>query len=186
MRQRGKEAWELRVYQGIDPDTRRQRWLTRTVHGTQRFARAQLEDLVAEAGRARIRAGTLADLLDQWIEAASPGWSASTVSHTRSIVECHLKPNVGYLDLAKLTTADIDDFYAHLLRAGGRNDRLLGTSIRSGGRIERRTTPRNRIAVNERRWAEFGGRKGTRRPIVRETRRDPADLPGSGKETRRR
>jgi hypothetical protein len=34
MRQRGEDAWELRVYQGIDPDTRRQRWLTKTVHGT--------------------------------------------------------------------------------------------------------------------------------------------------------
>ena len=90
MRRRGRDAWELRVYRGIDADTQRQRWLTKTVHGTERFARAQLEDLVAEAGRARIRAGTLADLLDQWIGAASPGWSVSTVSHTRPIVECHL------------------------------------------------------------------------------------------------
>jgi integrase len=125
MRQRGEDAWELRVYQGIDPDTRRQRWLTKTVHGTERFARRQLEELLAEAGRARIRAGTLSDLLDQWLEAASPGWSASTVSNTRSIVECHLKPHLGHLDLAKLTTADIDDFYAHLLRSGGRDDRPL-------------------------------------------------------------
>jgi hypothetical protein len=48
----------------------------------ERFARRQLEDLVVEAGWARIRAGTLADLLDQWFEAASPGWAASTVSHS--------------------------------------------------------------------------------------------------------
>jgi integrase len=122
MRQRGEDAWELRVYQGIDPDTRRQRWLTKTVHGTERFARRQLEDLIVEAGWARIRAGTLADLLDQWFEAASPGCAASTVSHTRSIIDCHLKPHLGHLDLAKLTTADIDDFYAHLLRAGGRGN----------------------------------------------------------------
>src|SRR5215216_5731505 len=125
MRQRGEDAWEMRVYRGIDPDTRRQRWLTKTVHGTERFARGRLEDLVAEAGRARIRAGTLADLLDQWLEAASPGWSASTVSHTRSIVECHLKSHLGHFDLTKLTTADIDDFYAYLLRAGSREDRPL-------------------------------------------------------------
>jgi hypothetical protein len=52
------------------------------------------------------QAGTLAELLDQWIEAASPGWSAYTVSHTRSIVECHLKPHLDHLDLAKLTTAN--------------------------------------------------------------------------------
>src|SRR5918994_5925774 len=139
IRQRGRDAWELRVYQGIDPDTRRQRWLTKTVHGTERFARAQLEDLVTEAGRARIHAGTLADLLDQWIEAASAGWSASTVSHTRSIVDCHLKPHLGHLDLAKLMTADIDAFYAHLLRAGGRDDRPLapGTVARVHGVFHR-------------------------------------------------
>jgi len=45
---------------------------------------------------------------------------------------------------------------------------VLGTSIRSGGRIERRTTRRNRTAANERRSAAFRGRKGTRRPTVRE------------------
>ena len=125
MRLRGRDSWQLRVYMGTDPASRRPRWLSKTVHGTERFARTQLEDLVAEGDRARIRAGTLTDLLDQWLEAASPGWSASTVSHTRSIVECHLKPYLGHLELAKLTTLDIDDFYAHLLRAGGRDDRPL-------------------------------------------------------------
>ena len=139
MRLRGRDSWQLRVYLGSDPVTGRPRWLSKTVHGTQRFARRQLVDLVAEAGRTRIRAGTLADLLDQWIEAASPGWSASTVSHTRSIVECHLKPHLGHLDLAKLTTADIDDFYAHLLRAAGRDDRPLapGTVARVHGVLHR-------------------------------------------------
>lgn len=125
MRLRGKDSWELRVYQGTDPGTRRQRWLTRTVHGSRRLARRQLEDLVAEADRARVRAGTLTDLLDQWFEAASPGWAASTMSHTRSIIDCHLNPHLGHLDLTKLTTADIDDFYGYLLRAGGRGDRPL-------------------------------------------------------------
>jgi hypothetical protein len=55
-------AWQLRVYLGTDPEFGRPRWLSKTVHGTRRFARQQLEDLVIEGGRARIRAGTLADL----------------------------------------------------------------------------------------------------------------------------
>jgi integrase len=80
----------------------------------------------------------LADLLDHWLEAASPGWSASIVSHTRSIVECHLKPHLGHLDLAKLTTADIDDFYAHLLRAApGRPTLAPGTVARVHGVLHR-------------------------------------------------
>jgi integrase len=127
------------VYQGSDPATGRQRWLTRTVHGSPRYARQQLEDLVAEAGRARVRAGTLSDLLDQWFESASPGWAASTVSHTRSIIDCYLKPHLGHLDVAKLTTADIDDFYGYLLRAGGRSERPLapGTVARVHGVLHR-------------------------------------------------
>jgi integrase len=139
MRLRGRDSWQLRVYVGIDAATGRPRWLSKTVHGTQRFARRQLEELVAEVGRARIRTGTLTDLLDQWLDAASPGWSASTVNHTRSIVECHLKPHLGHLDLAKLTTEDIDDFYAHLLRAGGRDGRPLapGTVGRVHGVLHR-------------------------------------------------
>jgi len=139
MRPRGRDSWQLRVYLGTEPGTGRPRWLSKTVHGTQRFARGQLEDLVAEAGRARVLAGTLSDLLDQWFEAASPGWAASTVSHTRSIVDCHLRPHLGHLDLAKLNTADIDDFYGHLLRAGGREGRPLvpGTVARVHGVLHR-------------------------------------------------
>jgi len=139
MRLRGRDSWQLRVYLGTEPGTGRPRWLSKTVHGTQRFARGQLEDLVAEAGRARVRAGTLSDLLDQWFEAASPGWAASTVSHTRSIVDCHLRPHLGHLDLAKLNTADIDDFYGYLLRAGGREGRPLvpGTVARVHGVLHR-------------------------------------------------
>jgi integrase len=139
MRRRGRDSWELRVYQGKDSESRRERWLTKTVHGSTRYARRQLEDMVAEAGRARIQAGTLADLLDQWFQAASPGWAASTVSHTRSIIDCYLSPHLGHLDLAKLTTADIDDFYGYLLRAGGRDDRPLapGTVARVHGVLHR-------------------------------------------------
>jgi hypothetical protein len=95
MRLRGRDSWELRVYQGVDPDSGRQRWMTKTVHGTHRFASRQLEDLVEEAGHARIHAGT------------------------------YLNPHLGHLDITKLTTADIGDFYGHLLGAGGRNERPL-------------------------------------------------------------
>ncbi|HUF58338.1 MAG TPA: amidohydrolase family protein [Actinomycetota bacterium] len=84
MRLRGRDSWQLRFYLGTDPGTGRPRWHSKTVHGTQRFASRQLEVLEAEASRARIRAGTLSDLLDRWLEAAFPGWSASTVTHIGS------------------------------------------------------------------------------------------------------
>jgi hypothetical protein len=40
--------------------------------------------LLEAASYARLRAGTLADLLDRWFKTASPGWALTTVSHTRS------------------------------------------------------------------------------------------------------
>jgi hypothetical protein len=51
MRQRGRGTWELRVYLGLDPDSRRRRYATRTVHGTRRAATAALAELVEDAER---------------------------------------------------------------------------------------------------------------------------------------
>jgi len=97
MRQRGKAAWELRVYRGVDPDTGRQRWVTKTVHGTRRHAQAELAALVEQTGYARIRAGTVGDLLEHWFAAASPHWAVSTVRQTRSVIDRHLIPHLGHL-----------------------------------------------------------------------------------------
>jgi hypothetical protein len=52
MRQRGRDAWELCVYLGVDPETGRQRWAPRTLHGTKRAARHALVELVADASHA--------------------------------------------------------------------------------------------------------------------------------------
>ena len=135
IRQRGQDSWQLRVYLGTDLETGRQRWASRTLHGSRRFAQSQLRELAEEAGYAHLRAGTLADLLDRWFDAASPGWALTTVSQTRSVIDCYLKPYLGQLAVAKLTTEDIDDFYGHLLRAGGRRDQPLapGTVARVHG-----------------------------------------------------
>ena len=125
LRQRGPGTWQLRVYLGTNAATGRPREATTTVHGSRRYARARLAKFTAEAGRGRFRSGTVGELLDRWVATASPGWAASTERETCSIVGCHLRPRLGHLPVAKLTTADIDDFYAHLRRAGGRDGRPL-------------------------------------------------------------
>jgi len=139
IRKRGRDSWQLRVYAGMDPETRRERWLTTTVRGSRRYAERQLVELVGAAGRAKLRAGTLGDLLDQWFQAASPGWAPTTVSHTRSIIDVYLKPHLGHLDVEKLTTADIDDFYGYLVRAGSKQHGPLspGTVTRVHGVLHR-------------------------------------------------
>jgi integrase len=125
LRQRGRGSWELRVYLGVDADTGKERWATKTVHGSRRHATAELREFVEEAGYARLRAGTVADLLDRWLTNASGGWSTSTLRQNRSVIECHLKPLIGQLAVNKLTTVDIDDLYRHLLLAGGAEGRPL-------------------------------------------------------------
>ncbi len=92
LRQRSPGAWELRVYLGVDADSGRQRWATKTVRGSRRYANAALAEFVAEAGYAKIWAGSVADLLDRWMDQASPNWSATTLRQTASIINHHLKP----------------------------------------------------------------------------------------------
>ena len=50
LRERGKDSWELPVYLGVDADSGGQRWASKTVHGTKRYATARLAEFVAEAG----------------------------------------------------------------------------------------------------------------------------------------
>ncbi|HVW32767.1 MAG TPA: site-specific integrase [Acidimicrobiia bacterium] len=125
IRRRGRDSWQLRVYRGVDGHGR-PRWVTTTVHGSRRYAEQRLAELVVEVGHARLRTGTVGDLLERWFAASSPRWAATTTAQTRSIIDCHLAPELGHLRVDKLTTADIDDFYSHLLRSGGRNGWPLG------------------------------------------------------------
>lgn len=119
IRQRSANSWELRVYCGVDPDTKRPRYATRTVHGSKRTARETLAALVDEVDHARTHAGSVSELLDGWFDAASPMWAASTRRQTRSVIDRHVRPRLGAVPLARLTTAMIDDFYANLRRPGG-------------------------------------------------------------------
>jgi integrase len=147
LRQRGPDSWELRIYLGVDAATGRERWATKTVHGSRRHASSQLTAFVEEAGYARLRAGTVADLLDRWITHASPAWSSTTMRETRSVIERHLKPLLGHLAVNKLTTLDIDDLYRHLLRAGGAEGQPL-----AAGTVQRVHVVLHRALTQAVRW----------------------------------
>jgi integrase len=147
VRQRGTNSWELRIYQGVDPEDGKERWATKTVRGSRRFATAQLREFGQVARCGRIPAGTVAELLTQWTEAASPGWAATTRRETKSLVNRRLIPGLGHLAVAKLTTADIDDFYGHLLRRGGKDGRPLAP-----GTVQRAHVVLHRALAQAVRW----------------------------------
>ena len=124
----GERHRTLRVYSGLDSETRQRRYATRTVHH-QRAAAVALAELVENAAYTRLRAGTVGELLERWMATASPDWSASTVRETRSLMRCHLIPHLGHIPVTKLTAADIDDFYSHLSRHEGRNRSLSPSTV---------------------------------------------------------
>ena len=48
---------------------------------------------------------TVAELLAQWYEIASPDWSPKTVLETRRFIDNYLMPHLGKVKVRKLTTA---------------------------------------------------------------------------------
>ncbi len=77
VRERKPGTWELRAYAGRDPLTRRDRYRTKTVKASgRRQAETQLASFVAEvATQPAATKKTFGELVERWIEVASPGWS---------------------------------------------------------------------------------------------------------------
>ena len=120
IRERGKGSWELRVYLGRDPLTRRERYKTRTVKGSRRDADRALRRLLGEFDRGVISEGTFGELVSRWFEVASVArdWSPKGVSEARRIIDTKLGP-LHSIPIEKLRTPILDSFYARLRKHGG-------------------------------------------------------------------
>ena len=145
IRQRGRGT-ELRVYLGLDPDNRRRRYATRTVHGTRRAATAALATwwrTLPTAGCGQERWGAPGTVHDcrvaglVGVDGARNPQPDALPSHSAS------RPR----PVIKLTAADIDDVYSHLFRRGGRDDRPL-----SPGTVHRVHVVLHRALTQAVRW----------------------------------
>ncbi len=128
IRQRGQRSWELRVHAGRDALTGRKTYVQRTVHGTKRDAQAALARLVtdvSEGAHPATKSGTVGELLEQWFSHSEADWSPTVVAGYRRIIDQRLVPRFGRTPLRRLTTADIDLFYAQLRKRGGARGRPL-------------------------------------------------------------
>ncbi len=122
MRQRGEQSWQLRVHAGRDPISNRKRYVERTFRGNKRQASKALAALVTETdGRAprSTKEGTVGALLNEWLDHTTPSFSPKTVAITRMYLDAPIIPAIGSLSANKLTAADLDRFYRHLLAVGG-------------------------------------------------------------------
>ncbi len=123
---RGERSWRAKVFLGAGPEGR-QRYLSRTVHGTKREAQAVLNELLVEAARGEhaVTDATVADLVNRWFDQAKASLSPSTVRGYSGVIRSFILPRWGATKLRKLTTADLDAWYAELHRAGGSGGRPL-------------------------------------------------------------
>lgn len=119
LREQRPGYWQLRVYAGLHPHTRRSQYVTRGFRGGRREAESELARLVSEVGRGRHRAArvTVGSYLEEWF-AGQVGWARGTERRYRTALELHIKPALGKVDLGKLTVRQVDDLYRAMTREG--------------------------------------------------------------------
>lgn len=114
-RERAPGVWELRAQ--LPPDgSGRYHQKSKTHHGDERSARQALTDLERDAAagkfsRGTSAPGTVAELLESFIESRRRRWSANHLKKTRSNVALHLDPAFGRHKLDALTTLTIERTY---------------------------------------------------------------------------
>ena len=126
---RGSGTWRAKVFLGQDANGR-QRYLTRTVHGTKREADAQLRQLILEAGLAHETShATVDDLAAKWLELVSQTLSPSTLREYRRLLEKIILPQFGRAKVRAIRPSDLDTFYASLRRHGVSGRSLSAQSV---------------------------------------------------------
>jgi integrase len=116
--QRGDSRRRVRVFAGREDG--RTRWVSRTVVGTKRQAHVALAKLVTEVETglvAKSHPGSVADLLERWLDEIAPTRTAYTMREHRRSVERDIRPAIGALRLDKLSARDLDQLYRELLCA---------------------------------------------------------------------
>ena len=95
LRQRGK-SWELRAYVGVDPITKRPKYLTRTLRCGKREAEEALARFVTEVsgGGHGAQDTTVGDLIREWFALATPELSPTTVKGYDWIIKAYIFPTL--------------------------------------------------------------------------------------------
>ena len=108
IRQRSPGSWELTVDLGRDALGQRQRRFL-TVRGAKAQAQRKLRELLSTLDKGLALPGgkiLLRDWLDRWLaERITPNRRQGTKERYQDIVQKHLKPHIGHLDLTKLGPA---------------------------------------------------------------------------------
>ena len=119
---RGRHRWLVRVFLGRDRETRRRRYLSRTVHGPVRQAQSYLNKVLRERDLGRQVEGvtvTLDEFLDRWLEtAAKPKLRDKSYESYKSLLRRYIRPALGGRILSAITPLDVQSGYQKMIDRG--------------------------------------------------------------------
>jgi integrase len=121
IRQRSPGSWSLKYDVGRNPRTGRRITRYATVRGTKRDAQRALRELLgAVDDGTHVDPGklTVGQWLKQWLDEARHTVSRKTHERYTGIVNQHLVPALGALELAKFAPVHIQSFYSDALSSG--------------------------------------------------------------------
>ncbi len=121
------DGWEVRLYLGLDQETGKPRYASRTVRGTRREADDVLADLILKGeGDTPKPEVTVDQLLVRYIQFLSRrGRSPLTLQGYRSIAKQCSEDKIGSRPITKLTGHGLDDFYERLAARPGTGDSTI-------------------------------------------------------------
>ncbi len=137
---RGGHRWLVRVFLGRDRETRRRRYLSRTVHGPVRQAQSYLNKVLRERDLGRQVEGvtvTVDEFLDRWLDtAAKPKLRAKSYQSYESLLRRYIRPVLGERILSAVTPLDVQGAYQKMIDRGlsSRTVRYTHSVLRSAVR----------------------------------------------------
>lgn len=118
---RGDRTWLVRAFIGRDGAGKR-RYVNRTIHGAKKDAERALTALLrardTDALSLEPARRTLGAWLDEWLELVKPRIGVRTAYDYGRTIERDLRPALGGIRLAKLSTADVQRFINELTARG--------------------------------------------------------------------
>ncbi len=130
IQERENGTFRVLVYAGRDPLTGKERRLTGT-RKTRREAEVLLTELLGQIDKGRVNGSkaTVAELLERWLETADHEFTTRT-GYERYIAT-KILPALGHVQVRKIRTETLDQFYVELRKRGGVKSRpLAGATVR--------------------------------------------------------
>ena len=120
LRKRGDKSWELTIDLGRDASGKRRRKFT-SVKGTKAQAQQKLRELLSLSDKGipvDTQKITFGQWLDKWMTDYAAHKRQKTIERYEGLIQRHIAPYVGHVELTKLTPGDIQALEAKLLANG--------------------------------------------------------------------